>query len=360
MAAIAVTYSFTNGTTSDATQVNQNFTDIINGLSDGTKDISVSAGTFAGNVSISGNTTIGNASGDDLTVTASLASSIPIKTTNSYDIGSSTLGLRALYFGANSQTVKIQGSSSMSATWTLTLPVSAGSDKQFLQTNGSGVASWVTPTSPTVQKFTTGSGTYTTPANVRYIKVKLVGGGGGGAGSGTASGGGGGGGGNTTFGSSLLQGSGGNGAGALSGGVSAGGAGGSYTLNSPAIGLGITGDSGAYGQYTGSSGPPYLAGGNGGNSPYFSGSGKGTNATTGGSAITNTGGGGGGAGTGAVIGSTSGGGGGSGGYVEAIISSPSASYSYAIGAAGTAGTAGTSGSAGGAGGSGYIIVEEYY
>lgn len=114
----------------------------MNGLSDGTKDISVNAGTFAGNVSISGNTTIGNASGDDLTVTASLASSIPIKTTNSYDIGSSTLGLRALYFGANSQTVKIQGSSSMSATWTMTLPVNAGSTGQYPVTNGSGVLSW--------------------------------------------------------------------------------------------------------------------------------------------------------------------------------------------------------------------------
>jgi hypothetical protein len=43
-----------------------------------------------------------------------------------------------------------------------------------------------------------------------------------------------------------------------------------------------------------------------------------------------------------------------------LITSPSATYSYAIGAAGTAGTAGTSGYAGGNGGSGVVIVEEFY
>jgi hypothetical protein len=42
---------------------------------------------------------LGNSSADDLAVTASLASTLPIKTNNSYDIGSSTLGLRKLYLG---------------------------------------------------------------------------------------------------------------------------------------------------------------------------------------------------------------------------------------------------------------------
>lgn len=142
MASITVTYSFSNSTTADATQVNQNFTDIINGTSDGTKDFSINALTCAGNVNINGNTTIGNASSDTITVTASLASSIPIGTTNTYDIGSSTLGLRALYFGANSQTVNIKGSGSMSATWTMTLPVSAGTVNYLLETDGNGVTSW--------------------------------------------------------------------------------------------------------------------------------------------------------------------------------------------------------------------------
>lgn len=145
MASPAVTYTFSNSTTADASQINQNFTDLINGMTDGTKDFSISALTCAGNVTFNGNTTIGNASSDDLTITASLASTLNIKTTNSYDIGSTTLGLRALYFGANSQTVNIKGSASMSATWTFTLPTTAGSNLQFLQTNGSGVTSWVTP-----------------------------------------------------------------------------------------------------------------------------------------------------------------------------------------------------------------------
>jgi hypothetical protein len=154
----SVTYNFSNGSTADADAVDQNFTDIINGISDGTKDISVSAGTFAGNVSISGNTTLGNASSDDITFTGSMASTLPIKTTNTYDIGSTTLGLRALYFGANSQTVKLQGSSSMSATWTFTFPVTAGTSTYVLQTDGSGVGSWVSKTKLSITAKTT---TYT-------------------------------------------------------------------------------------------------------------------------------------------------------------------------------------------------------
>ncbi len=111
MAAPSVTYTFSNSTTADASQVNQNFTDIINGVSDGTKDLSISALTVAGIATFNGNVTLGNASGDDVTVTGSLASTIPIKTTNTYDIGSSTKGLRYIYIGdtADANTHKIQG-----------------------------------------------------------------------------------------------------------------------------------------------------------------------------------------------------------------------------------------------------------
>lgn len=48
MAAIGVTYNFLNGQTSDGPAVSQNFTDITNGLSDGTKDLSVNDVTTAG------------------------------------------------------------------------------------------------------------------------------------------------------------------------------------------------------------------------------------------------------------------------------------------------------------------------
>lgn len=54
MAAITVTYTFSNGTTADATQVNTNFTDILNGLSDGTKDISIGALTVATTATLTG------------------------------------------------------------------------------------------------------------------------------------------------------------------------------------------------------------------------------------------------------------------------------------------------------------------
>lgn len=123
MAAPSVTYTFANGAASDATQVNQNFTDIINGITDGTKDLSINALTLAGAFTANGTVAIGNASSDDLTITASLASSIPIKTNNTYDIGAATLGLRALYMASSSAAfcAKVQGPA-ISAAVTLTLP----------------------------------------------------------------------------------------------------------------------------------------------------------------------------------------------------------------------------------------------
>lgn len=48
MTAPSVTYTFTNGTTSDATQVNQNFTDLVNAASDGTKSFTISGLTISG------------------------------------------------------------------------------------------------------------------------------------------------------------------------------------------------------------------------------------------------------------------------------------------------------------------------
>jgi hypothetical protein len=71
MAAPSVTYTFSNGTTADATQVNQNFTDVINGLSDGTKDLTVSALTASGTISFTGSTiSLGNAVSDALNIIA--------------------------------------------------------------------------------------------------------------------------------------------------------------------------------------------------------------------------------------------------------------------------------------------------
>jgi hypothetical protein len=99
MPAPSLTYTLTNGSTADATQVMQDLNDLLNGITDGTKDLSISALTCAGTATLNGHVNLGNSSADDLTITASLASTLPIKTNTSYDIGGATLGLRKLYLG---------------------------------------------------------------------------------------------------------------------------------------------------------------------------------------------------------------------------------------------------------------------
>ena len=210
----------------------------------------------------------------------------------------------------------------------------------------------------TVQVFTSGSGTYTKPTNCKYIHVKMCAGGGGGGGSNSAGGSSTGGtGGNSTFGTSLLTCNAGAG-----GAYNTGALGGTATIGAGATGIGLAGGGGVFpgiGYSLSVSGGQYWSGGNGGSNP-FGGAGQGRwGSFAGGAGATNTGAGAGGGGadtTNAIPGT----GGGAGGYIEAIITSPSETYSYAVGAGGIAGTAGTNGFAGGAGGSGVIIVTEYY
>lgn len=244
--------------------------------------------------------------------------------------------------------------------------VAAGNSGQVLMSNGAADPSMQTlpgnttiVKAPTVQKFTSGSGTYTTPTSPSplYLRVRLVGGGGGGAGSGTVSAVSGGAGGNTTFGTSLLSGSGGNGG---SAGASAGGVGGAASLGSGPVGVALQGGAGqGAGENLGVSGgiPP---GGAGAASPFGGAGNGGGPSLAGTAAIVNSGSGGGGGGTNTVANNISGSGGGAGGFVDAIITSLLATYAYAVGAAGTAGTLGTNGFGGAAGGSGQIIVEEFY
>ena len=190
----------------------------------------------------------------------------------------------------------------------------------------------------TVQVFTSGSGTYTTPTGCKAISIRCVGGGGGAAGAGPGAGAGGSGG-STTF--STLTAAFGTG-GAVTG---AGGTGGSGTNGD----LNVQGGNGG----PGGGGATQNAGG-GGSSPLGCGGGVVPYGGYNGTAAAGYGAGGGGASSPA---SGSGGGGGAGGYVEKLISSPSATYSYAIGAAGAAGAGTTAGTAGT---SGVIIVTESY
>jgi len=195
----------------------------------------------------------------------------------------------------------------------------------------------------TVGVIYSGSGTYTTPANVKAIWVRIVGGGGGGGGN--QNGADGTGGGNTTFGTLTANG----GAGGKVGGTAGTGSGGTASNGD----LSVVGGGGG-----GSFGPALYAtpGGVGGNSA-FGGGGAGGFGATGLAGATNSGGGGGGGG-GNGASRAAGGGGGAGGYVEKLIAPPTATYSYAVGASGAAGAGGDTN--GGAGGSGVIIVEEFY
>lgn len=234
--------------------------------------------------------------------------------------------------------------------------VAHGSSGTVLTSQGAGVlpiwqsAAAGSLVNPTKQVLTTAAGTttYTRPTSPTpiYLKVRGVAGGGGGGGS-TAGGGTGGTGGTTTF----------------STGTAFGGVGGGGDLGVPGNGGTSTGGSSPM---AGNPGGLWTIlstngnGGQGGGSAFAGGAGKSNGSTAGSAGTAQTGGG--GAGGGSAGGSSAGSGGGGGGTFEMLITTPAATYTFAVGAGGTAGIAGggTGPSAGGAGGSGVIIVEEYY
>lgn len=254
--------------------------------------------------------------------------------------------------GAGSVTV--QAENAISSDFTLTLPGATGT---VLLNN---TANNQSTTAPTVTTYTSGSGTYTVPAGVRWLRVRMVGAGGGGQGGGSTSGTNATAGGATTFGSSFLTCNGGGAVTSISGSPDLGG---SATIGAGATGLAFTGAGGWPGTVIGFNtvGGVYQNGGTGGGSP-FGGNGVARVANSAGlDAKANTGSGGGGGGTSNANNTSYGGSGGSaGGYIDCIISAPGASYSYAVGAGGNGGGAGTNGFAGGAGAAGIIIIEAHY
>lgn len=216
------------------------------------------------------------------------------------------------------------------------------------------VTTAVVNASPQTTVYTSGSGTYTVPSGARWLSVKMVGGGGGGAtghsdGSanglaGTA----------TTFGTGIASG----GAGGFVN--DNGGIGTASTMISGGVGVALAGGDGGPSAAPYGTGRAANEGGQGGSSAFGgAGAGRGgSNASSGGAGKANTGGGGGAGGGSNVPGTYAGGGGASGGYVECVIASPSATYSYAVGAGGAGGSNGST--AGGAGGSGVIYVVAYF
>jgi hypothetical protein len=237
------------------------------------------------------------------------------------------------------------------ATWNQALNGGAGGF--FL---GSFTLPVISGTQQTRQVFLSGSSlTYTTPALCKQLFVRMTGGGGSGGqqdsglsgNAGTA----------TIFGPVTANPGGGGTAGSaatggLGGSGGAGGAGSSTGIVRIPGGDGATGLGGALaGAVT-----MNFCGGNGGNSA-FGGGGRGN--PTGGAGsdpgATNSGAGGGGNGRSSSGTVSSGGGGGAGEYVEFLINSPVATYTYTVGNGGTPPGGGT-----GAGAAGIIIVDERY
>lgn len=226
--------------------------------------------------------------------------------------------------------------------------------KQFLVQTGTGSGSaapaWQDFKPPSVQKFLSGSGTYTKPSGVLYIRLKMVGGGGGGSGGG-ASGVNGSAGGDSTFGSNITAGGGQQGNFTSNAGAS----GGTNTISEGTTVVNVDGGRGSgYQSNTVSAGGP-----SGGISFFGGGSGSAGTDTGGLAPSANSGSGGGGGGTNSASTQT-GTGGGAGGYVEVLLTAPSSTYAYSVGAGGNGGAAGSNGRAGASGASGIIIVEEYY
>ena len=253
--------------------------------------------------------------------------------------------------------IRLKAAATLGADYTLTLPSDDGDSGDFLKTDGSGVTSWSPISSlatPTVQRFTSGSGTYTTAPGATWLRVRIIGGGGGGGGSGTTSGTSATAGGNSTFGTRTA------GGGAIGGWLSHGNGGNDSGSGYTQV-ISSGGGNGCNGNINPSTANgTQLAGGAGGGSALGGAGHAGSPGGGGGTGRTNTGGGGGGGGNDNTSAERSGGGGGAGAYVEFHIISPGASYSYGVGAAGSGGGAGTSGRVGGAGAAGIVIVEEFY
>jgi hypothetical protein len=211
-------------------------------------------------------------------------------------------------------------------------------------------------TTPTVQRFTSGTGTYTPTTGTVRIKVRMAAGGGGGGSSSGAAGTSGGNGGNSSFGSwTTVAGTGGSIGSATLGGGGVGGSGG--TNGTGVLVVRVSGANGSSGGGTGSTGGG--SGGTGGTNPFGgAGGGGGQNALTGTGAAANTGAGGGGGGGGANL-VAGGGGGAAGEYVEFYVGSPIGTPAWTVGGGGAGGSGGSV-SQGGAGAAGLIVIEEFY
>ena len=144
-----------------------------------------------------GTTTLGS---NILVTTGNVSNNAPASG-NTVTIGQFAGSAQLALNGSTSGTVSVQ-TAAAAGTWAMTLPTTAGSNTQALQTDGAGTTSWVNLKTKSTLFSSSGTYTPTTGAVVtRFVAVGAGGGGGGGAlvASGTTASGGGGGGGAATF-----------------------------------------------------------------------------------------------------------------------------------------------------------------
>lgn len=151
MAGPSVTYpSFTTGTTVASAQMNQNFLDAKNWGTSGSVDWTVAALssttlTVSGAAAFNGTVALGNATGDDITVTGYVASAVVPKTNQTYALGDADKGWDGIYLGvasAGSITTRLKASASTGSDYTFTFPTSGGTNNYVLMTDGSANTSW--------------------------------------------------------------------------------------------------------------------------------------------------------------------------------------------------------------------------
>ena len=153
MASPSYTHTLTNNTTADADQVMQNFNDILNGVTDGTKDLSIAALTVAGTATFNGNVTLGNATADTITPTGRIAGDLVPNADGSINLGTSALGYASLYLGdTQGDTMRIIPAS-LSADRSYTIP-DAGGDTSFVMLAGAQTLTGVkTLTTPVIDDY---------------------------------------------------------------------------------------------------------------------------------------------------------------------------------------------------------------
>lgn len=141
------------------------------------------AATFT-DLTVTGNTLIGNATSDTIGITAQLTTDLLPSTTDAVDVGSTSKQYRRVYttrLTASGTTHDIRGVSYV-------FPSANGSANSVLTNNGSGTLSWAAAAGPNFDQQTfDSSGTWTKPSNGSMALIEVWGAGGSGSNSSTGS-----------------------------------------------------------------------------------------------------------------------------------------------------------------------------